>query len=104
MLRAETADQEQPARRRSFSPGSLLTSHVSCFLEMLVQLRSRLTGCLLMMPLRAWGTKLVRFWFRTPKAETEPLGSSWHRTGFLLALCHQVLALTLEQQFTSFLS
>lgn len=38
------------------SPGSLLTSHVSCFLEMLVQLRSRLTGCLLMMPLRAWGT------------------------------------------------
>lgn len=38
------------------SPGSLLTSHVSCFLEMLVQLRSRLTGCLLMIPLRAWGT------------------------------------------------
>lgn len=37
-------------------PGSLLTSHVSCFLEMLVQLRSRLTGCRLMMPLRAWGT------------------------------------------------
>lgn len=37
-------------------PGSLLTSHVSCFLEMLVQLRSRLTGCLLMMPLSAWGT------------------------------------------------
>ena len=25
--------------------------------------------------------KLVLFWFRTPKAETEPLGSSWHRTG-----------------------
>lgn len=37
------------------SPGSLLTSHVSCFLEILVQLRSRLTGCLLMMPLSAWG-------------------------------------------------
>lgn len=36
-------------------PGSLLTSHVSCFLEMLVQLRSRLTGCRLMMPLSAWG-------------------------------------------------
>lgn len=37
------------------SPGSLLTSHVSCFFEILVQLRSRLTGCLLMMPLSAWG-------------------------------------------------
>lgn len=30
--------------------------------------------------------KLVLFWFRTPKAELEPLGSSWHRTGLQLAL------------------
>lgn len=48
--------------------------------------------------------KLVLFWFRTPKAETEPWGSSWHRIGFQLALCHQVLALTLEQQIPSLLS
>lgn len=33
--------------------------------------------------------KLVLFWFRTPKAETEPLGSSWHRDGLQLALLHQ---------------
>lgn len=25
--------------------------------------------------------KLVLFWFRTPEAETEPLGSAWHRIG-----------------------
>lgn len=50
---------EQAGSRRPLpgphSPGSLLTSHVSCFLEMLVQLRSRLIGCLLMIPLSAWG-------------------------------------------------
>lgn len=41
------------------------------------------------------------FWFRAPEAETEALGSPWHRTGCQLALVHQVLALTLEQQFIS---
>lgn len=36
-------------------PGSLLMSQLSCFLEMLVQLRSRAAGCLLMMPLSIRG-------------------------------------------------
>lgn len=40
--------------------------------------------------------KLVLFWFRTPKAEPEPLGSSWPRTGLQLALSSQALALTQE--------
>ena len=25
--------------------------------------------------------RLVLFWFRTPEAEMEPLGSAWHRIG-----------------------
>lgn len=37
--------------------------------------------------------KLVLFWFRTPKAETEPLGSSWHRTGYTGAFISSLLLL-----------
>lgn len=43
-------------------PGSLLMSQLSCFLEMLVQLRSRAAGCLRMMPLSMRGVMdLQRF-------------------------------------------
>lgn len=48
--------------------------------------------------------KLVLFGFRAPKAEPEPLGALWHRTGLQLVLCHQVLAFTVEQQLPSLLS
>lgn len=37
---------------------------MSCFLEMLVQERSSVTGCLLMMPVRAWGVT-VRLMLRS---------------------------------------
>lgn len=43
-------------------PGSLLMSQLSCFLEMLVQLRSRAAGCLRMIPLSMRGVMdLQRF-------------------------------------------
>jgi len=45
-----------------YLPGSLLMSQLSCFLEMLVQLRSRATGCLRMIPLNMRGVMdLQRF-------------------------------------------
>lgn len=47
-----------------YLPGSLLMSQLSCFLEMLVQLRSRAAGCLRMMPLSMRGVMdLQRFRF-----------------------------------------
>lgn len=39
-------------------------SQLSCFLEMLVQERSSVTGCLFMMPVRAWGVT-VRLMLRS---------------------------------------
>lgn len=40
-------------RERLYVPGRRLTSQLSCFLEMLVQERPSVTGCLFMMPVRA---------------------------------------------------
>lgn len=46
------------------SPGNRLMSQLSCFLEMLVQLRSRETGCRRMMPLSIRGVMDLQ-WFRS---------------------------------------
>lgn len=46
------------------SPGNRLMSQLSCFLEMLVQLRSRETGCRRMMPLNMSGVMDLQ-WFRS---------------------------------------
>lgn len=46
------------------SPGKRLMSQLSCFLEILVQLRSRETGCRRMMPLSIRGVMDLQ-WFRS---------------------------------------
>lgn len=45
-------------------PGSLLISQLSCFLDIFVQLRSRVTGCLLIMPLSISGVMDLQ-WFKS---------------------------------------
>lgn len=47
--------------------------------------------------------KFVLFWFRTPKAETEPLGSSWPRTGSQLAPSSALLLLRARVHLASLL-
>lgn len=70
------------------SPGNLLMSQLSCFLEILVQLRSRETGWRRMMPLSIRGVMDLQ-WFRSMRVhnrlsqhlETRPSRGSTVRNG-----------------------
>lgn len=67
-------------------PGNRLMSQLSCFLEMLVQLRSRETGCRRMMPLSIRGVMDLQ-WFRSMRVHnrlSQHLGVS--QTGIIRAV------------------
>lgn len=74
------------------SPGSRLMSQLSCFLEILVQLRSRETGCRRMMPLSIRGVIDLQ-WFRSMRVHnrlsqhlgTGRVGTHCQRWGSLAA-------------------
>ena len=65
------------------SPGNRLMSQLSCFLEILVQLRSRETGCRRMMPLSIRGVMDLQ-WFKSMRVHnrlSQHLGARPSRRG-----------------------